>query len=47
LLGFLRKNPENPPPKFFPYKKFPNPSLKKFLATPLQEGIEMIIPEKL
>jgi len=31
LLGFLRKSP----PKIFPYNKFENPPLEKFLATPI------------
>jgi len=35
LLGFLRKKThENPPPpKIFPYNKFENHPLEKFLAT--------------
>jgi len=37
LLGFLRKNPENPPPHFF-IQKFLITPLEKFLATPLAVG---------
>jgi len=36
LLGFFKKkNPKTPPKFSLPYKKFQNPSLKKFLDTPM------------